>query len=180
MAARLRARWGPHYPYRGAQPKPNPSSLRCRSSVWSTRRSSWRYAKRHGEPPSTLPRPDQSVEIYSESLSALETITNSNAPPPLKCHSLALEARDYPQKALIQSKYISLFRIKNHAWLEGNKHADYLKREVAMKSKTQFDYESCLVHSSSRKFGCVRFKNRITGTERVNGPASLKSSFCRQ
>ncbi|CAH2087894.1 unnamed protein product [Euphydryas editha] len=82
----------------------------------------------------------RSVGIYSDSLSALDTITNSSA-----LHPLAVEARGYLRKALNQSKCISLFWIKAHAGLEGNERADYLAREAATESKTRFDYESCPV-----------------------------------
>ncbi|XP_045777032.1 uncharacterized protein LOC123875323 [Maniola jurtina] len=81
-----------------------------------------------------------SVGIYSDSLSALQTLQNPKA-----LHPLAVEARGFLRDALLQNKRISLFWIKAHAGLEGNERADNLAKEAALKSKRKFDYDSCPV-----------------------------------
>ncbi|CAH2084373.1 unnamed protein product [Euphydryas editha] len=64
-----------------------------------------------------------SVGIYSDSLSALQTLQNPKA-----LHPLAVEARGFLRDALLQNKRVSLFWIKAHAGLEGNERADYLAK----------------------------------------------------
>ncbi|CAH2092076.1 unnamed protein product [Euphydryas editha] len=81
-----------------------------------------------------------SVGIYSDSLSALQTLVNPKALFPL-----AVEARGFLRGALIQNKRVSLFWIKVHAGLDGNERADSLAKEATLKLKRAFDYDSCCV-----------------------------------
>ncbi|CAH2107429.1 unnamed protein product [Euphydryas editha] len=77
-----------------------------------------------------------SVEIYSDS--ALEQALEN----PKALHPVAVEARGFLRNALLQNKCVSLFWIKAHEGLEGNERADYLPKEVALKFKRSFDYDT--------------------------------------
>ncbi|XP_026321464.1 uncharacterized protein LOC113231118, partial [Hyposmocoma kahamanoa] len=81
-----------------------------------------------------------SIGIYSDSMAALQTVTNLGA-----LHPLAVETRQNLRKALLRNKYISLFWIKAHAGLEGNERADHLAKEAAVGSKRRPDYDLCPV-----------------------------------
>ncbi|XP_069359592.1 uncharacterized protein [Maniola hyperantus] len=104
-----------------------------------------------------------SVGIYSDSLSALQTLQNPKA-----LHPLAVEARGFLRDALIQNKRISLFWIKAHAGLEGNERADHLAKEAALKSKRKFDYDGCpvsFVKRSIRKRSLEEWNGRYRAGE---------------
>ncbi|CAH2086508.1 unnamed protein product [Euphydryas editha] len=80
------------------------------------------------------------IGIYSDYLSALQTIIN-----PVALHPLVVEARGHLRRALIQDKLVNLFWIKAHVGLDGNERADHLSKEAALKSKRIFDYDRCPV-----------------------------------
>ena len=78
--------------------------------------------------------------IYSDSMAALQTVTNVQA-----LHPLAVKARENLREALLQGKRVSLFWIKAHAGLGGNERADCLAKEAALTSKRKPDYDKCPV-----------------------------------
>nr|XP_037877563.1 uncharacterized protein LOC119631142 [Bombyx mori] len=76
--------------------------------------------------------------IFSDSMSALQTVTNVSSP-----HPLAVETRDTIRRCMLQNKSVSLFWIKAHVGLEGNERADQLAKEAALRSKRKPDYDLC-------------------------------------
>ncbi|XP_026331733.1 uncharacterized protein LOC113239080 [Hyposmocoma kahamanoa] len=76
--------------------------------------------------------------VYSDSMAALQTVTNT-----CSLHPLAVEARKNLKTATLQNKHVSLFWIKAHAGLEGNERADQLAKEAALNSKRKPHYELC-------------------------------------
>ncbi|XP_026328107.1 uncharacterized protein LOC113236312 [Hyposmocoma kahamanoa] len=79
-----------------------------------------------------------SYGIYSDSMAALQTVTNVRS-----LHPLAVETRENLQTATYQKKLVNLFWIKAHAGLEGNERADRLAKEAAVGSKRKHDYDLC-------------------------------------
>ncbi|XP_022836964.1 uncharacterized protein LOC111364348, partial [Spodoptera litura] len=78
--------------------------------------------------------------IFSDSMSALQTVINPASP-----HPLAVEARNALRHCAMQNKSVCLFWIKAHAGLEGNERADCLAKEAALRSKRRPDYDRCPV-----------------------------------
>ncbi|KAL0878793.1 hypothetical protein ABMA27_003823 [Loxostege sticticalis] len=79
--------------------------------------------------------------IYSDSMAALQTVTNLGA-----LHPLATETRENISSISQQNKALSLFWIKAHVGLEGNERADHLAKEAAIASaKRKPDYDLCPV-----------------------------------
>ncbi|XP_063827121.1 uncharacterized protein LOC135076627 [Ostrinia nubilalis] len=76
--------------------------------------------------------------IYSDSRSALETITRG-----VSLHPLVIETRKNIQEAAENGKTIKLFWIKAHAGMEGNERADELAKEAALRLKKKPDYDEC-------------------------------------
>ncbi|XP_048489535.1 uncharacterized protein LOC125491477 [Plutella xylostella] len=93
-----------------------------------------------------LKRKETSFGVYSDSRSALETVTNNNTR-----HPLALEVRQNIRTCKLQDKEISLFWIKAHAGLAGNERADHLAKEAALKLKKKPDYDQCPVSFAKRQ-----------------------------
>lgn len=85
-------------------------------------------------------RTDITFGIFSDSMSALQTIININSP-----HPLAIKTRKILKKCKDQNKRVSLFWIKAHIGLEGNERADELAKEAALKLKTKPIYDKCPV-----------------------------------
>ncbi|KAJ2939998.1 hypothetical protein O0L34_g14030 [Tuta absoluta] len=78
-----------------------------------------------------------SFGIYSDSMAALQTVTNLGS-----LHPLAVESRENITYVSRQNKAVSLYWIKAHAGLEGNERADQLAKEAAaasMKQKPHYD-----------------------------------------
>ncbi|XP_063897101.1 uncharacterized protein LOC126053517 [Helicoverpa armigera] len=92
-----------------------------------------------------LKRRENTFGIFSDSMAALQTVTNVSAP-----HPLAVETRDTIRLKL-QNKSVSLFWIKAHR-IEGNERADQLAKEAALKSKKKPDYDPVHPHSSSGRY----------------------------
>ncbi|CAH2105497.1 unnamed protein product [Euphydryas editha] len=112
----------------------------------------------------------RSVEIYSESLSALETITNSSA-----FHPLAIEARGYLRKALNQKKMYKIVLDQSpcrasRVTIVPTIWPDKLQRNPKGDSTTR----AARFHSSSGAFEYVRLSNGISSTESVKRLASLR------
>ncbi|XP_062531476.1 uncharacterized protein LOC134201168, partial [Bombyx mori] len=80
----------------------------------------------------------KSFGVYSDSMSALQTITNYDSP-----HPLAVEARQNIKASLLQGKAVTLHWIKAHAGLKGNERADGLAKEAAENSRKRPDYDRC-------------------------------------
>ncbi|XP_047994823.1 uncharacterized protein LOC125232999 [Leguminivora glycinivorella] len=76
--------------------------------------------------------------IYSDSMAALQTVTNHSC-----IYPLAVESRKNIREISLQNRIISIFLIKAHAELEGNERADQLAKEAATKSKKRPDYDLC-------------------------------------
>lgn len=93
-----------------------------------------------------LKRPEQSFGIYSDSRSALQTVTNSYS-----LHPLAVETRANIRNSRVQNKEISLFWIKAHAGLVGNERADELAKEAAKRMKRKPDYDLCPISFVKRQ-----------------------------
>lgn len=74
--------------------------------------------------------------IYSDSRSALETITNYNA-----LHPLAVKTRENLKKAFNLGKTVSFYWVKAHVGLIGNERADQLAKEAALSSRRRPDYD---------------------------------------
>lgn len=91
-------------------------------------------------------RKETTIGIYSDSMSALQTVTNNGS-----VHPLAVETRDALRRCKLRNKRVSLFWIKAHAGLEGNERADQLAKEAALKSKTRPAYDQCPVSFVRRK-----------------------------
>lgn len=67
--------------------------------------------------------------IYSDSMSALQTVINTGT-----FHPLATETRENISYITQQNKALSLFWIKAHVGLKGNERADHLAKEAAIAS----------------------------------------------
>ncbi|CAH2210239.1 jg22693, partial [Pararge aegeria aegeria] len=93
-----------------------------------------------------LDRREGSFGIYSDSKSALETISNNDSK-----HHLAVQSRSNIKASILQNKEISLFWIKAHAGLEGNERADALAKDAAKKMKTIPNYDQCPVSFVKRQ-----------------------------
>ncbi|XP_047532160.1 uncharacterized protein LOC125067543 [Vanessa atalanta] len=76
--------------------------------------------------------------IYSDSMSALQTISNLGS-----THPLAVKLRNTLRRTKLQYKSVSLYWIKAHVGLEGNERADELAKEAALRSKKKPDYDRC-------------------------------------
>lgn len=76
--------------------------------------------------------------IYSDSRSALETVTNGTS-----LHPLAVDIRTNIRKARENQNIVNLFWIKAHAGLVGNERADELAKNAALKMKTRPCYDRC-------------------------------------
>ena len=87
-----------------------------------------------------------SFGIFSDSMAALQTVTN-----PGSTHPLAVETRDTLRRCKLQNKSVSLFWIKAHAGLSGNERADELAKEAALKSKKKPEYDLCPVSFARRE-----------------------------
>ena len=75
--------------------------------------------------------------IYSDSMAALQTVTNLGS-----LHPLAVETRENITNLSRQNKVVTLYWIKAHAGLEGNERADQLAKEAAAAtSKRKPDYD---------------------------------------
>nr|XP_049697305.1 uncharacterized protein LOC126054733 [Helicoverpa armigera] len=85
-----------------------------------------------------LKRTESSYGLYSDSMAALQTLSNHGS-----LHPLAVRARANLSQALDQSKAVSLFWIKAHAGLPGNERADELAKEAALSSRRKPDYDQC-------------------------------------
>ncbi|XP_061729235.1 uncharacterized protein LOC133534169 [Cydia pomonella] len=79
-----------------------------------------------------------SFGVYSDSMAALETVTNHSC-----LHPLAVKSRDNMRTISLQNKVVTLFWIKAHAGLEGNERADQLAKAAAVGSKRRPDYDQC-------------------------------------
>ncbi|XP_063893008.1 uncharacterized protein LOC135117540 [Helicoverpa armigera] len=93
-----------------------------------------------------LKRRENTFGIFSDSMAALQTVTNVSAP-----HPLAVETRDTIRRCKLQNKSVSLFWIKAHTGLEGNERADQLAKEAALKSKKKPDYDLCPISFVKRQ-----------------------------
>ncbi|XP_052738158.1 uncharacterized protein LOC128198193 [Bicyclus anynana] len=81
---------------------------------------------------------DTVINIYSDSRSSLETISNIHT-----YHPLAFEIRKTLTKLKLNNKIVKLFWIKAHVGVEGNERADQLAKEAALTKKTAPDYDAC-------------------------------------
>ena len=81
-----------------------------------------------------------SFGIYSDSMAALQTVTNPNC-----LHPLAVQSRKNITSLSRQNKVAALFWIKAHAGMEGNERADHLAKEAALRLKRAPDYDRCPV-----------------------------------
>lgn len=78
--------------------------------------------------------------LYSDSMSALQTVTNLSS-----LHPLAVDTRKNLSALKTQNKIATLFWIKAHAGLEGNERADSLAKAAALTLKKKPDYDLCPV-----------------------------------
>ncbi|XP_063370300.1 uncharacterized protein LOC134658545 [Cydia amplana] len=85
-----------------------------------------------------LSRKESTFGVYSDSMAALQTVTNHCC-----LHPLAVETRENLRFISLQNKIITLFWIKAHAGLEGNERADQLAKAAATGSKKKPDYDLC-------------------------------------
>ena len=93
-----------------------------------------------------LARQEASYGLYSDSMSALQTLANHGS-----LHPLAVRARANLAHALCQSKAVTLFWIKAHAGLPGNERADELAKEAALSLRRKPDYDQCPVSFIKRQ-----------------------------
>ncbi|XP_052742931.1 uncharacterized protein LOC128198962 [Bicyclus anynana] len=87
---------------------------------------------------------DTVINIYSDSRSSLETISNIHT-----YHPLAFEIRKTLTKLKLNNKIVKLFWIKAHVGVEGNERADQLAKEAALTKKTAPDYDACPTGTSA-------------------------------
>lgn len=87
-----------------------------------------------------LRRHDSDFAIFSDSMAALQTISN-----PATLHPLAVGIRDALRQSKAQSKSVKLYWIKAHVGFEGNERADALAKAAAIESKRKPDYDLCPV-----------------------------------
>lgn len=87
-----------------------------------------------------LNRKELSFGVYSDSMAALQTISNVTA-----LHPLAVDTRRNINLAFDKGKRVYLNWIKAHAGLAGNERADHLAKEAAVNSRKKPDYDRCPV-----------------------------------
>ncbi|XP_047985158.1 uncharacterized protein LOC125225461 [Leguminivora glycinivorella] len=100
-----------------------------------------------------LKNKETSIGIYSDSRSALQSVTNTGS-----THPLAVEARSNLRNCRLQNKNISLFWIKAHAGLVGNERADDLAKDAALKSKKRPEYDKCPISYIKREIRAETIK----------------------
>lgn len=93
-----------------------------------------------------LGSPQNSFGIFSDSQSSLEAVTNRHS-----FHPLVMEIRNNLRHSKISGKNVELFWIKAHAGLTGNKRADELAKEAALRLKTKPDYDRCPISFVKRR-----------------------------
>nr|XP_013189923.1 unnamed protein product [Amyelois transitella] len=81
-------------------------------------------------------RAESTFGIYSDSMSALQTVAN-----PFSRHPLVVNIRANIKDIRDHNKIVKLFWVKAHAGLEGNERADVLAKEAAVGSKRRQDYD---------------------------------------
>lgn len=93
-----------------------------------------------------LKRNETTYGLYSDSMSALQTLAGHGS-----LHPLAVRARANIALALEQKKVVSFFWVKAHAGLPGNERADELAKEAALSSRRKPDYDQCPVSFIKRQ-----------------------------
>ncbi|KAJ0182276.1 hypothetical protein K1T71_001645 [Dendrolimus kikuchii] len=87
-----------------------------------------------------LASPEDSFGIYSDSRSALQTVTNWSS-----THHLAVTARKNLMESMAMGKGVSLFWVKAHAEVKENDRADALAKAAARTLKVKPHYDRCPV-----------------------------------
>ncbi|KAJ0169139.1 hypothetical protein K1T71_014947 [Dendrolimus kikuchii] len=81
---------------------------------------------------------EESLGVYSDSRSALQTLTNWST-----THQLAVKARRNILAAVAKGRRIEMYWVKAHAEVRENERADALAKAAALSLKTKPNYDRC-------------------------------------